>query len=396
MIKGQAHDHAFLRSSKRPSFREGSAEVNTVDLYSGCGGMTLGIAQAAHSSGLTHRIPFAIDIENPAVDVFKDNFPGSGCIRDDIREWFAPNLGDSLTNREREVREKVGSSLDFLVGGPPCQGNSNLNNHTRRRDPRNALYAKMARAAHVLEPEYVIIENVPAVLYDQGGVVKATKEALESQDYKVHDTVLNLWHMGLPQMRRRHVLLASANEVFDPYDVLEGLNEKPSEDTRDVAWAIGDLEGMSEATGFDAPSKPSSDNARRMRYLFENHEYDLPNDERPPCHRDKSHSYNSVYGRLRWDQPAPTITTGFNSMGQGRYVHPSRCRTITPHEAARLQFIPDFFDFGAVHTRSGWAKLIGNAVPPLLTMRIAESALSVRERNPGVDKELGEQAIMTG
>lgn len=396
MIRGRARDHAFLRSSKRPSFREGSAEVNTVDLYSGCGGMTLGIAQAAHSSGLAHRIPFAIDIENPAVDVFKDNFPDSGCIRDDIREWFAPDLGDRLTNREREVREKVGSSLDFLVGGPPCQGNSNLNNHTRRRDPRNALYAKMARAARVLEPEYVIIENVPAVLYDQGGVVKATKEDLKSQGYEVYDTVLNLCHMGLPQMRRRHVLLASANEVFDPYDVLEGLNEKPSGDTRDIAWAIDDLEGVSEATGFDAPSKPSSDNARRMRYLFDNHEYDLPDDERPPCHREKSHSYNSVYGRLRWNQPAPTITTGFNSMGQGRYVHPSRCRTITPHEAARLQFIPDFFDFGAVHTRSGWAKLIGNAVPPLLTMRIAESALSVRERNSRVDKELGEQAIMTG
>jgi DNA (cytosine-5)-methyltransferase 1 len=75
-------------------------------------------------------------------------------------------------------------------------------------------------------------------------------------------------------------------------------------------------------------------------------------------------------------------------MGQGRNVHPTRRRTITPHEAARLQFFPDFFSFGAVDTRSAWAQLIGNAVPPLLTMRIAEHALGEareQEENGTVD-----------
>lgn len=102
--------------------------------------------------------------------------------------------------------------------------------------------------------------------------------------------------------------------------------------------------------------------------------YDLPDYLRPDCHRLKQHSYKSVYGRLRWDQPAQTITTGFTSMGQGRYVHPARARTITPHEAARLQGFPDYFRFGE-GPRSVWCKLIGNAVPPALGEAVAGAVI---------------------
>lgn len=77
-----------------------------------------------------------------------------------------------------------------------------------------------------------------------------------------------------------------------------------------------------------------------------------------------------MYGRLQWEKPAQTLTTGFGSMGQGRYVHPSQERTITPHEAARLQTFPDFFGFSAANTRSAWARMIGNAVPPLLSCNV--------------------------
>jgi DNA (cytosine-5)-methyltransferase 1 len=79
------------------------------------------------------------------------------------------------------------------------------------------------------------------------------------------------------------------------------------------------------------------------------------------------HSYKSVYGRLPWDRPAQTITTGFGSMGQGRFVHPKRRRTLTPHEAARLQFIPDHFRLDEVESKTALAEMIGNAVPPKLT-----------------------------
>ena len=368
-------DHEFLTSTIRPPYEDGDDRVTMVDLFSGCGGMALGIAHAAHLKGHAIRIPLAIDNDEGAVKVFRDNFPGSGCVRGDVCDWFAPAFGDPLTTGELETRARLGTDIDFLVGGPPCQGNSNLNNHTRRNDPRNALYARMARAARVLEPRIVVIENVPTVVNDYGRVVDATREALRQDGYEVEETVLKLWNMGLPQLRKRHVMLASRDAEFVPEDVLDILQEDTGGGVHDLEWAIADLVDVPADSGFDMASNPSQDNAQRIRWLFENDAYELPNHLRPPCHQNDSHSYTSIYGRLRWNRPAQTITTGFNSVGQGRNIHPARHRTITPHEAARLQFLPDFFSFRAVNTRGAWAQLIGNAVPPLLTMRIAEHAL---------------------
>src|SRR5690606_26715584 len=97
--------------------------------------------------------------------------------------------------------------------------------------------------------------------------------------------------------------------------------------------------------------------------LFDNVLHDLPDSERPDCHRLKNHSYLAVYGRLYWDRPAPTITRGFAYTGRGRFVHPLEPRTLTPHEAARVQFFPDYFSFGNAN-RSTMQNIIGNAVPP--------------------------------
>lgn len=364
----------FLQRTVRPAYEEGDGETTIVDLFAGCGGMALGVAHAAHLHGHAVRIPLAIDNDEEAIGVFRSNFPEAGCVLGDVCDWFAPAFDDPLTNAEQETRSLVGTGIDFLVGGPPCQGNSNLNNYTRRKDPRNALYARMARAARVLGARVVIVENVPTVLHDHGKVVDASIRALEHDGYEVASSVVNLQHVGLPQTRKRHVLLASLDKEFACREILEALQNGSERRERNVGWAIADLQNIFPSSGFDKPSTPRADNVTRMRWLLENGEYDLPNRMRPPCHRNNSHSYKSIYGRLSWDKPAQTVTTGFNSMGQGRNVHPSRPRTITPHEAARLQFLPDFFSFGAVSTRGGWARLIGNAVPPLLTMRIAEYA----------------------
>src|SRR5439155_20605066 len=87
------------------------------------------------------------------------------------------------------------------------------------------------------------------------------------------------------------------------------------------------------------------------------------------------HTYNSMYGRLSWNEPAQTITTGFGSMGQGRFVHPALSRTLTPHEAARLQTLPDFYDLDTSKGRGAWAMVIGNAVPPPLGVHLIEPLL---------------------
>jgi DNA (cytosine-5)-methyltransferase 1 len=83
-----------------------------------------------------------------------------------------------------------------------------------------------------------------------------------------------------------------------------------------------------------------------------------------------------MYGRLKYDEPAQTITSGFGSPGQGRFIHPTRCRTLTPHEASRLQFFPDSFDFSSVKLRTALANMIGNAVPMLLSLVLAMAILA--------------------
>ena len=138
---------------------------------------------------------------------------------------------------------------------------------------------------------------------------------------------------------------------------------------------IGDLEGIEPIVDFDRAPVATARNQRRIDILFEEGAYELDDRHRPPCHRKGGHSYKSIYGRLRGDRPSQTVTTGFRCMGQGRYVHPTQRRTLTPHEAARLQFIPDFVDFSGLSSTSV-ARLIGNAVPPKMAYTILLSLLS--------------------
>src|SRR5207244_2396014 len=145
----------------------------------------------------------------------------------------------------------------------------------------------------------------------------------------------------------------------------------PSSRHRTVAWAIRDLLPLEGRTALDTPSTPSPANRRRIGWLHaRRRRHDLPNRLRPRCHHG-DHSYKSMYGKLWWDRPAQTITSGYGSMGQGRYVHPLRLRTLTPHEVARLQGFPDFFRFDLAATKTALAMMIGNAAPMKLSYAFA-------------------------
>lgn len=350
--------------------------------------MSLGLQEAARRAGFAFKTTLAIDSDPQVAALFERNLDCKVKIAD-AATLFDGKLGAEPTFMERQLALMAGP-VHILQGGPPCQGHSDLNNHTRRRDPKNSLYLSMARAAEVLHPDIVVIENVTAVQWDRSDVVRTATLALEALGYSVSARVVDLWTVGVPQHRRRFIVLASKRPGVDPATILDSLaadwDDHPA---RTVRWAIEDLIDIESAAVFDTPSKKSKENAARMAFLFETGRFDLPNDQRPHCHRDGDHSYHSVYGRLRWDRPAQTITTGFGSMGQGRYVHPQRRRTITPHEAARLQTFPDWFDFGRNTQRGVLAKAIGNAVPPLLTLELgrhliaalAESAEAVAERS---------------
>ena len=365
-------DLRFLNTSKRPDYHIGVRPVRIVDLFCGCGGLTLGLAEAARRMQRRVDVRLAVDLDESAVNVFKANFPRAQVQCDAVEFFFDGKVGQSLTDKELGVRDAVGS-VHFLVGGPPCQGHSDLNNHTRRKDRRNSLYVLMARAAEVLQPDVVLIENVQAVARDRGQVVQTTEKVLQATGYCASTAVLDLGRIGVPQRRRRHLLLATRTRLPKPAEVLQLLASNRQQ-SRTVRWAIGTLNGAA-LDPLQIPSAVSSKNQERMAWLFDKNRFDLPDKYRPACHQDGNHTYRSVYGRLRWDQVAPTITTGFTSMGQGRFVHPAERRTLTPREAARLQFFPDFFDFSATDKRSSWADMIGNPVPPKLTIEVGRVLL---------------------
>jgi DNA (cytosine-5)-methyltransferase 1 len=339
---------------------------------------------AIEALGAAHLPIAAVDIDRDALAVFDRNFQPVSAISTSISsmvdyhvygrgysaEWaYAPEILD------RNLKPLVGR-VDLVLAGPPCQGHSNLNNRTRRNDPRNQLYVAAAALAVALRPKMLVIENVPSVLSDSKEVVPTTHAVLERSGYWVSQGMLSVDKLGGPQTRKRHFMIATLTPHVHIEDVGRIL-EKPLPLT---LWdVIADLEDKAYSDGFmDQFPALSDENRRRIAFLFEHGEYDLPDRERPICHRD-GHSYPSVYGRLRRELPAPTITTGFMTPGRGRYIHPTRQRVLTAREAARVQGFPDTFDFslgGTSPSKKLLSKWIGDAVPSILGYAAVLSALT--------------------
>jgi len=222
----------------------------------------------------------------------------------------------------------------------------------------------MVRFVEVVRPRLVVIENVPGVDHDRSRVVETAVKTLQAIGYMVSTGVVRASDLGASQARRRHFLLAS----LDP-QVRPDVSRIPTDfqaPARPALDAIDDLDLEPERGTFGTSAEHSALNQARIRYLFDHDLYDLPDAVRPDCHRLKRHSYRAVYGRMLPDLPAPTITAGFGSTGQGRFVHPLHPRTLTPHEAARLQGFPDWFKFSAETGRRALQEMIGNAVPSKL------------------------------
>jgi DNA (cytosine-5)-methyltransferase 1 len=362
-------ERAWLQSRVAPSWGGTGSPVRVVDLFSGCGGLSIGLAEAAHALNRPFEPALAIDVDPVAARTYAANFPSAVTIDDDVAAVLPGVVGSRLTSAERHLARRH-PDIDVLVGGPPCQGHSDFNNRTRHSDDKNELYGAMVRAAEVLDPQHILIENVPGALNDRQSVVQRTADALDELGYQVSIGVIDLCEIGVPQRRRRLVLMASLTRATTPAEVTDRHRRHP----RDVAWAIQDLEEVPESHRvelLDAVARSAPATRRRIDFLFDSGMFDLPDGQRPPCHASGGHSYQSIYGRLAWDRPSQTITTGFYSMCMGRYVHPSRRRTITAREAARLQYIPDWFRFDTAPYRTALARMIGNAVPSRLSYAIA-------------------------
>lgn len=289
------YDLAWLTSETMPRPQNLQGEFRIIDLFCGCGGLTLGVREAAFALARGFRSVFASDINKQALNLYVRNFNPD--IADDlpIENHIDGRLGVGLTEKERRFVEKVGH-IDMLVAGPPCQGNSDLNNHTRRNDPKNLLYLRAVRCVEILSPDSVIIENVPGVLHEKHGVLQTAIAHLSGLGYSVSYGVIPMKSLGVAQNRKRMVLIASKCGSVDIEKAIEdaAVRERP------LSWACADLlEAYDPNDVFNSSANHSDENKRRIHYLFEHDIHDLPNSERPDCHRLKPHGYVAVYGGCR-------------------------------------------------------------------------------------------------
>lgn len=334
--------------------------MRIVDLFSGLGGLTVGALEAARELGLNFEIYLASDFEESCASFYAKNFG---------KYTTHFHSGDIV---DLNVYNLENPKIDYLFAGPPCQGHSDLNNKSRRNDPRNDLYLETLKVIEYFQPTVFVIENVPSVIHSEQGVVEELKNSV-SNKYYIQELVVDFEELGIAQTRKRHIVIGTTYKIeFDLYYQLRSGIDKNN--LRDV---IGDIGQNSGSTLFETASRMTAVNRQRANYLYDNNEYDLPNNLRPKCHQG-THSYKSMYGRLSWEKPAQTITGGFGSMGQGRFLHPQHRRVLTPHEAARVQGLPDWLDYTTVKKRGELHQMIGNAVPPILSKRII-TTLGVRD-----------------
>jgi DNA (cytosine-5)-methyltransferase 1 len=364
--------------------------LRTVDLFGAAGGFGLGASLAASAFGRRAVFGAVVDVDGPATEVYARSLP----VRRRIVESVAGLIDYRLAGRGEprlsyppeivspELAAEVGRT-GLLIGGPPCQGHSNLNNHTRRDDPRNDLYVTSAAIGIALKAPAIVLENVPTVRQASGDVVDIAKTILRADGYGVSDVVLRWDALGGWQTRRRHMLVAVKDATDEAiathlrdWESKAGHEPSRGRPARSVGFAMERMPRRSEDGTFDSSPTMGAANRVRVDALYERGLHDMPFDLRPECHRDGT-SYEAVYGRMHEDRPSPTITTGIGTPGQGRFLHPIEPRLITPHEAARIQGFPDDHGFDGSMSRKSLAKWIGDAVPPMLGAIAVGTALSL-------------------
>lgn len=340
------------------------SEYTVADLFAGAGGLTEGF----RSAGFTPVA--AVEFDAWAARTYSRNF-GPHVLacpieRVDIKrrrnglEWTGLGCeGEPLTLTTPEV--------DILVGGPPCQGFSPLGrmNDWSFDDPRNRLWQHYMRVLDILNPKIFVIENVPEILKSQEFERLKKYVGKLGKGYQLTFGVLNAALFGVPQNRKRAIIIGSRI----------GRATLPTEtfDRSTVRDAIGDLPAEPDGRSLHVARNPRPQSLERYKCVPEGgNRFDLMRlrpDLTPKCWLKKKTGSTDVFGRMRWDEPAPTIRTEFFKPEKGRYLHPVADRPITLREAARIQTFPDYFEFLGSHVQV--AKQIGNAVPVRLAHRIA-------------------------
>lgn len=328
--------------------------MKAIELFAGCGGMALGFKRAGF------RTVLANEWDRNACDSLRANITDEvlNCPIEEIRTF---------------------PRADVIAGGPPCQGFSNLGTLTPN-DPRNHLWRHYLRCVEDVRPKIFVIENVPPLL--PSAEYRRLLKAAQKLGYRVEGRVLNAADFGVPQTRKRAIVIGSrigepsfpAQTHVDPLKrtlitqhlpnwltVRDALRHVPLTPTG-VNWHIG--------------RNPTAKSLARYRCIPEGgNRWQLPATLMPDCWKRKTKGGTDLFGRLWWDRPSVTIRTEFYKPEKGRYLHPSADRPITHHEAALLQGFPADFEFCGSKIQVGIQ--IGNAVPPPLAYSIAMHIASI-------------------
>ena len=337
--------------------------LNTIDVFCGAGGLTRGLMNA----GLDVVAGFDSDVE--LRDSYERNNPGAVFTHADVRDITADDILDSGS---------VSSGDDLvLVGCAPCQSFSTLIRERRSR-PDARLLGEFGRLVEAVGPAVVVMENVPGIARVPGrSTYRRFIRTLEGCGYAVDAAILNAKDFGVPQNRRRLVLLAS--RIFEPSlpQPTHGRCAHEYETVRRTISAYPALNAGEKHPAVPNHTASSLSELSLKRIRATAHDggswRSWPKELWLDCHIRSPEGHSDVYGRLRWDTPAPTLTSRCTSISNGRYAHPVQDRGITLREAAALQSFPDDYVFYGTH--SSIARQIGNAVPVKLAEAIGQQIL---------------------
>ncbi|WP_298434714.1 DNA cytosine methyltransferase [uncultured Jannaschia sp.] len=332
-------------------------QIIAVDLFCGVGGLTHGLTRA----GVQVRIGVDLD---PACRFPLEANNSAKFIEADVAELDPSEIASVFE----------ASEISLLAGCAPCQPFSSYSQSARRNGPHDdwELLSSFSELVLAVRPTLVTMENVPPLQKQQ--IFRDFVSALDEAGYFVDFAVVDGRNIGLPQQRQRLVLVAS---LLGPITIPE--SAKPPVTVRD---AISDLPPIEAGTAdlndpLHASASLSELNLERIRHSKPGGTWrDWPEEIVAACHkRSTGSTYPSVYGRMEWDKPSPTMTTQCYGFGNGRFGHPEQDRAISLREAAMLQSFPKDYDLvapGATINFNVLGRMIGNAVPVLLGEFIGE------------------------
>lgn len=345
-------------------------EYTCIDSFCGAGGLGLGLQNA----GLNILLSF--DIDGKCIETIKSNnkYFNHNAIRADISDMLGGNLLNKCALRRGE--------LFLLAGGPPCQGFS-IQRRGNDIDSRNELVLKYGKLIDELYPYYFVMENVSGIAGKRGRtILEELVEKAENSGYVVHLKLLDAQDYGVPQRRKRYIIIGERKDISGnyKYPMPTGIHKT----VRDTIGMLPEppLDGKDHLeVSLHRRDKLSETNLKRIRAISEGQgRDDLPDELLAECHKIDSDiiGYRNVYGRMSWDEVAPTITARFDSFTRGKFGHPVQDRSISLREGALLQTFP--IDFSFTGNKVDVARQIGNAVPPVLAEYIGRSIINSYEK----------------